>query len=103
MPFTVMVFSPMAVTLTHDHIVVTLVLQLNVNDLSLVLHSDVVDIALLELVLDLELAAVSGNGVSLDVAIDEETVLERFLLILGYSTIILNCPDRRLPWSAGGL
>ena len=55
-----------------------------------VINGDVVDIALLELVLDLELAVVSGNGKGLFMAIHKEAVLKRFLLILGDLAIVLH-------------
>ena len=51
---------------------------------------DIVDVALLELVLEFELAAVGGNGKGLFMAIHKETVLKRFLLILGDPAIVLH-------------
>ena len=55
-----------------------------------VLNGDVVDVALLELVLDLELAAVGRNGKGLFSTIHKEAVLKSFLLILGDLAVVLH-------------
>ena len=54
------------------------------------INGDVVDIALLELVLDLELAAVGRNGKGLFSTIHKEAVLKSFLLILGDLAVVLH-------------
>ena len=55
-----------------------------------VINGDVVDIALLELVLDLKFSTVGGDGELFFLTIHREAVNKVFFVILGDSTVVLN-------------